>query len=153
MKNILIPFIALILSVNAYAQKPNKEKMKALKVAHITEELDLTAKEAQSFWPIYNEHEEARFKLRDNSVRNRLEELATSTSKTEITESEAKELLEKMSKIEETKYKLEKDYYKKLSSVLSSKKILKLFEADLSFRRKMIKEFKERHRREKFKRN
>ena len=72
-KKILIPVFALLLSVNLYAQKPNKEKVKALKVAHITEQLDLTAKEAQAFWPVYNTNEEANDKLRDNSGLKRLD--------------------------------------------------------------------------------
>ena len=29
--------------------------MKALKTAHITDQLDLTSAEAEKFWPIYNE--------------------------------------------------------------------------------------------------
>ena len=36
----------------------NIPSIKALKVAHITEKLDLTEKEAQQFWPIYNAYDE-----------------------------------------------------------------------------------------------
>ena len=57
------------MSINSFAQKHDKEKIKALKVAHITEQLDLTAKEAQAFWPVYNANEEAHYKLRDNKVK------------------------------------------------------------------------------------
>ncbi|MEJ6791794.1 MAG: sensor of ECF-type sigma factor [Lacinutrix sp.] len=146
MKNILIPIIALLLSVSAYAQKPNKEKMKALKVAHITEELDLTAKEAQAFWPIYNAHEEANDKLIKNSDLKRLENIDG------ITEDEAKAHLDKIVQMEISRQKIQKEYYSKLSAVLSSKKILKLMNTERSFRRKMIKEFKERHRGDKSKR-
>ena len=149
MKTILIPFFALLLSINSLAQKPDKEKIKALKVAHITEQLDLTAKEAQAFWPVYNANQEVHYKLRHNKVRNRLEELSSPESETKITETEAKELLEKISKIEDDNYQTEKEYYQKLSSILSSTKILKLKFAEYSFRSKMIKEFKSRHKGEK----
>jgi hypothetical protein len=145
MKNILIPFLALLLSVNAYAQKPDKEKVKALKIAHITEQLDLTAKEAQVFWPIYNANDEASDKLREDSGLKRLENID------DISETEAKAHLDKIVKMELSRQKLQKEYYSKLSTVLSSKKILKLMNAEHSFRRKMIKEFKERHRGEKSK--
>ncbi|WP_034059467.1 hypothetical protein [Lacinutrix jangbogonensis] len=144
-KILLIPIIALLLSINSYAQKSHKEKIDALKVAHITEQLDLTAKEAQVFWPIYNANEEARFKLRDNKVRNQLGKLCNSLSDTEITETEAKELLNQISIIEENKHKLQKEYLAKLNTVLTSKKILKLMNAERTFKRKMLKEFKERH--------
>src|SRR5687768_7964578 len=33
----------------------SKEKIEAMKVGYITQKLDLTSKEAQSFWPVYNE--------------------------------------------------------------------------------------------------
>lgn len=138
-KKTLIPVFALLLSVNLYAQKPNKEKVKALKVAHITEQLDLTAKEAQAFWPVYNANEEANNKLRDNSGLKRLENFDN------VTEAEAKAHLDKIVTMELSRQQLQKEYFTKLSDILSSKKILKLMYAEKTFRRKMIQEFKERH--------
>jgi len=139
-KIILIPIFALLLSVNSYAQKPDKEKVKALKVAHITEQLNLTAKEAQAFWPIYNANDEANTKLRENSGLKRIENID------EISETEAKVYLDKIVKKEIKRQEIQKEYYTKMSAILSSKKILKLMNAERTFRRKMIKEFKERHR-------
>jgi len=144
-KKTLIPVFALLLSVNLYAQKPNKEKVKALKVAHITEQLDLTAKEAQAFWPVYNANEEANNKLRDNCGLKRLENFDN------VTEAEAKAHLDKIVTMELSRQQLQKEYFTKLSDILSSKKILKLMYAEKTFRRKMIQEFKERHRGEKSK--
>ena len=47
--------ITLLLTMNVVAQSPEKrERIKALKVAFITEKLELTESEAQKFWPIYN---------------------------------------------------------------------------------------------------
>ena len=37
----------------------NKEKLKAHKIAFITDRLQLTPAEAEKFWPVYNEHEAA----------------------------------------------------------------------------------------------
>ena len=43
---------------NAYAQEHNKhERIKALKVSFITEKLELSATEAEKFWPIYNTYD------------------------------------------------------------------------------------------------
>lgn len=142
-KIILIPVFAFLLSVNTYAQKEKKEKVKALKIAHITEQLDLTEKEAQVFWPIYNTYEEANAKLRENSGLKRLENIDVAS------EVEAKIHLDRVIKMELSKQKLQQDYYTKLKTILSSKKVLKLMNAERTFRHKMIKEFKDRHRREK----
>lgn len=40
------------------------ERIKAFKVAFITEKLDLTPKEAQGFWPIYNKYSDDSDKIR-----------------------------------------------------------------------------------------
>ncbi|MEB8347550.1 hypothetical protein OO010_15985, partial [Flavobacteriaceae bacterium KMM 6898] len=57
-KNIATLVLLLLITVVSFAQdRPDREKIKALKVAFITERLDLSSKEAQLFWPIYNEHE------------------------------------------------------------------------------------------------
>ena len=44
-------------SLSAQVNKESREKIKTLKIAYITEQLNLTAKEAQDFWPIYNTYD------------------------------------------------------------------------------------------------
>ncbi|MDX1278952.1 hypothetical protein [Oceanihabitans sediminis] len=143
MKTTYILLFSLLFSLNTFAQDHDKEKVRALKVAHITEQLELTAKEAQEFWPIYNANLEAYDKLYNKSKE------ARKAIPENVTETEAKEHLEIRLKLYEDKYKLQRDYYAKLSKVLSSKKILKLIEADRSFKHKMIEQFKQRHKGEK----
>ena len=56
MKNkFIFPILFLLMASISFAQgfRDKKEKVKALKVAYITEQLDLTTEEAQKFWPIY----------------------------------------------------------------------------------------------------
>ena len=47
--------VASLFSVTAKAQ--DGEKIKALKIAFITQKLQLTPEEAQKFWPIYDQYE------------------------------------------------------------------------------------------------
>ena len=56
----LIPILVLLIGLSGYAQRDGRmnERIKAQKVAFITEKLSLTAEEAQQFWPIYNAFEE-----------------------------------------------------------------------------------------------
>ena len=60
MKRLIIPILTLFICFNAYSQRDGKmqERIKAQKVAFITERLDLSSKEAQKFWPIYNAFED-----------------------------------------------------------------------------------------------
>ena len=70
MKKVFSVLCALmVLSIGAFAQGPQgprrgadngwRERVRAEKVAFLTEEIDLTESEAQVFWPIYNEIQKA----------------------------------------------------------------------------------------------
>ncbi|WP_179317013.1 Spy/CpxP family protein refolding chaperone [Winogradskyella undariae] len=130
----------LLFSVSLFAQKIDREKIKALKIAHITEKLDFTKTEAQKFWPIYNANENAENELREKSMTRRKEKKAENLS-----ESEAKTLLLDMEKTEIQKTDLNSKYLKELLSILPAKKIIKLYQAEHSFRKKMFEEYKKRH--------
>ena len=74
MKKVISVLCALmVLSISAFAQGPQgpqgprrggdngwRERVRAEKVAFLTEEIDLTESEAQVFWPIYNEIQKGR---------------------------------------------------------------------------------------------
>ena len=70
MKKVISVLCALVvLSMSAFAQGPQgprrgadngwRERVRAEKVAFLTDEIDLTESEAQVFWPIYNEIQKA----------------------------------------------------------------------------------------------
>lgn len=144
MKTLHILLLTLFVSVSVFAQKPVREKIIALKIAHITEQVDLTKEEAQKFWPIYNANEDARNKLREqSSVKRKNKKIE------ELTESEAKMFLLDMEKIEKQKVELQSKLLNQLFEILPAKKIIKLYQAERSFKQKMFEEYKKRHSKEK----
>ena len=140
MKTLHTILLTLFVTVSVFAQRPDREKIKTLKIAHITEQLDSTKSEAQKFWPIYNANEEAKNKLRTESNNRRKEKDADN-----LTESEAKSLLLDMEKIEKQKVELQSKLLKELLEILPAKKIIKLYQAERSFKHKMFEEYKKRH--------
>jgi len=62
MKTHKMIFLFVLLTTSfSFAQpllKHKKEQIKALKVAYITEELNLNSEEAAKFWPLYNAFED-----------------------------------------------------------------------------------------------
>ena len=55
------------LQAQEYNREKRTEKIQSLKIAFITQKLDLTADEAQRFWPVYNRYEtEIRQVMTDN---------------------------------------------------------------------------------------
>ncbi|WGD34976.1 hypothetical protein [Olleya sp. YS] len=140
MKKHIITLLFLWIAFGAFAQNDNqREKLKALKIAHITEQLDLTKKEAQVFWPIYNAHEEKLNTLRKESFDKRKE-----INVDELSEDEAKKMLLNMLNTEKQKQELESKYVNDLLAVLPATKVISLFKAERSFKRKMIEEFRGR---------
>lgn len=140
MKAIHSLMLILFVSASVFAQHPDREKIKALKIAHITEQVSLTKEEAQKFWPIYNANEDAEHQLRVKSSERRKEKAAE-----DLTESEAKALLLNMVSTEKDKAELRSKFLNELLEVLPAKKIVALVQAEKSFRYKMIEEYKARH--------
>ncbi|WP_458625891.1 hypothetical protein [Winogradskyella sp. PC D3.3] len=140
MKIIHTLLLTLFVCASVFAQRPNREKIKALKIAHITDQMDLTETEAQKFWPIYNANEDAENKLRERSSNRR-----KSKNPDELSEDEARLLLLDMENIEKQKVELQSKLLKDLFEILPAKKIIKLYQAEHSFKQKMFEEYKKRH--------
>ena len=140
----LLPILLFLITTSIFAQQNRGDRhkeIKVLKIAFITEKLDLTEDEAQKFWPIYNAHEEEKHKHFESSMKKRKD-----LDIEKLSESEAEALLKEMQANEEAKVKSEKAFIEKLSKVISYKKIVKLMHAERTFKRKMIEEFRGRHR-------
>jgi hypothetical protein len=125
--------------MNVVAQSPEKrERIKALKVAFITEKLELTESEAQKFWPIYNTFEENMHKFRKDFYKNRKTDVAN------ISEQEAKTILNDMIKTENEKNQLKEKFMNDLLKVIPAKKIIKLKITEDEFNKQMLEQYKKR---------
>ena len=140
MKKIFTLILVLIIANFSFGQgfKEKKEKIKALKVAFITEKLNLTTEEAQKFWPIYNAFDEKQFEIRHNKKRESLEGIDN------LSEKEAQSLIAEMQSHEEEMYQLKKKFIADLQKVLPAKKIILLKKTEDEFNRKLLREFRER---------
>lgn len=140
LKKILLVSVLLLTSTIFYGQRrPDKEKIKSLKVAFITERLDLSSNEAQAFWPVYNEYEKNREALRQKErtqIRHKIK------SADELSEKQAADLLEKYISFEDEEEALDKAFLKKVSSVISAKKTLLLLRSEEEFKRQLIKQYR-----------
>ncbi|MFC4721267.1 hypothetical protein ACFO5O_02955 [Geojedonia litorea] len=135
---VLACFFTFTAFVNAQ-DKGRGERIKALKVAFITERLELSENEAQKFWPIYNSFEESYHKLRKQAYDKRKKENLESLS-----EEEAKTLLTEMSVIENQKHKLREQFTKDLLKAIPAKKIILLKATEDAFNKRMFEEYKKR---------
>lgn len=128
----------MFLTYNAHTQehRSKEERIKALKLAFITEELALTPEQSQGFWPLYNE------------LQGKLKELRRAHKKKRdfdsMSDHEIEVFLDKHLKIEEDKIKLQRAYIQKFKKVISLQQIVKLTRAEHHFRKELLKRSRER---------
>ena len=147
MKKVISVLCALVvLSMGAFAQGPQgprrgadngwRERVRAEKVAFLTEEIDLTESEAQVFWPIYNEIQKSQ---RDGfeAVKNAYDALAKG-----VEEKKSGKEMEKLVKAyidaKEKNEGLETKYLNKLLKVLPADKVARYYVAEEKFRHQQI---------------
>ena len=136
--------VFLLVSAISFAQNQRgRERIKSLKVAFITERLNLSTEEAQVFWPLYNEHEaniEAIKRRERREIRSQLQDFEY------LSEAEADKLLGKMIDLETEKHRLNAAYIKRMSDVISPKKTFMLIRAEEDFKKRLLKEIQQRRK-------
>ena len=120
------------------------EKFKALKVAFITEKLDLSAKEAQGFWPIYNKYSDDSEKVRQTQREEYRQNVKRGENINNLGDEVAEKFVASFLSTEEEQLQLKKKLVKDLKSIISSKKVWRLIRAEDEFKQRMIEEYKKR---------
>jgi hypothetical protein len=123
------------------------EKFKALKVAFITEKLDLSPKEAQGFWPIYNKYSDDSNKIRQIQREEYRQNVKRGESLNDLGDEVSEKFVTSFLSTEEDQLQLKKKLVKDLKSVISSNKVWRLIRAEDEFKQKMIEECKRRRER------
>ncbi|WP_165749002.1 hypothetical protein [Cellulophaga sp. Z1A5H] len=140
----IIPLTLLMFACAfSFGQQKDWDKIRTLKVAFITERLNLSSKEAQTFWPIYNEYQTKREELYvkgHEEIRKKFDESE------KLSESDSAKLLDKYLLYENEEEALEQTYLKKIEKVISSKKTLLLIRSEGDFKRKLIKQYRDKHK-------
>ncbi|NQU85248.1 MAG: hypothetical protein HQ541_05760 [Mariniphaga sp.] len=142
--SVILVVFAFISTANAQRRGPSEEeseKFRAKKISFLTEQLELTPKEAEKFWPIYNQAEkenwEAQTKRRE--IENRVQK-----ENGNLTDKEIIALTKEMVETHKAEALVREKYNKKYLDVLPPKKILKLYQAEHQFLRQMLREFRNR---------
>jgi hypothetical protein len=142
--SVILLCMITIQSVNAQQKTPPPQKKKdmieAQKVAYITQQLNLTPKESQTFWPIYNEYQD---KLRElnKTHRSKMQHYATLENPTE---KQAEEIVDAQIIHEQNLLDIKKVYLIQYKAVLSAVKIVKLNKAEADFKKFLLKQLKEK---------
>jgi len=153
----LMLIVAITSATSSYSQKGNKidiDRVRSHKIAFITNKLNLTAKEAQVFWPVYNAHDKLMSEYRRdeiNAVKMVVKDLErpylSKKNFDNISEDEAKKIYRIVTDLRNKTHQEKQNYMSKLTTILSYKKILKLQASEREFRKELFRKLKQTRRR------
>lgn len=126
-------------STSGQEQKQSRyEQIQSAKIAFFTTELELSPKEAEDFWPIYNNF----WKEREKSYRKiqgNLKNIGKAISGEEkLSDAELKSLMEKYISEFSNEGDIYKNYHAQFLRILPQEKVAKIYVAEEKFRVKMI---------------
>lgn len=145
---LLLAALAPAIAAPLHAQKddmppPSEERLKEIKAqksAYLTTKLELTADEAQRFWPIYNEYD-----AQQDVLRKEMHEMHRSTREgAELTEAQATALIDKALANRQKELDLERTYSERFKKSIGAVKTVRLEQAERDFHREVLRRMKER---------
>lgn len=135
-------FIYILLTIafssTAWAQPGNKEKIEAAKIGFISERLELTTKQAQAFWPMYNE-----YSAKKKEIRKAINQLKIENSDNE-TDAEILDDIKKINLYKQREVDIEKEYVDKFLTVITPKQLAALYKAEKQFTKILLDKLKDK---------
>ncbi|MFZ4455363.1 MAG: hypothetical protein ACOYOT_04000 [Bacteroidales bacterium] len=144
MKKIVALLVCLLISlptIFSQNEEPQRKKhfdienFKAQKMAYLIREVGITPEESAQLFPIYNEMQQKRFKLK-MEARHKAKAIFNNQN---ATNDECLKVIDDVLDNEIEVATLEKTYYQKFKKILSPQKLLKLKRADLMFAQEVLK--------------
>jgi hypothetical protein len=115
--------------------------VEAMKIAFLTNKLNLTAKEAQLFWPLYNEYSQKMDVLR-RAKKSEYDEIKSKNSTP--TDKEIESYMEEVFLTKQKELDLQKEYYNKYVKILPIKKVAQLYRAENQFKKELLRIIKDK---------
>jgi len=140
MKNIIFILLLTLAAGTTQAQAPG-EHIEALKISYITRALELTPKEAQNFWPLYNEYQD---KLEALKKERRAATIEKWKKDRDLNDEEIEEALNQYLAYNRKELELQEEYIEKFKKVLPVRKVAKLIVAEERFKLVLLQELKKR---------
>ena len=128
------------MQVNAQRDGDRHERIQAMKIAYITERLELSPAEAEKFWPVYNDYNSKKAKVLQDIRRVRRHYIENHEN---MNEEEHLELLEKFIKLQKEDADLLPSYQEKFIEVLPPKKVMKLYIAEIQFKNYLLQKLRD----------
>lgn len=144
--------LLLLATLVTYSQDAEDriERIKALRIAYISDKLQLTPDEAQKFWPIFNQFDDRQSELQKQK-RQLMMKLRPANAST-LSEKESAKLMEEDERLENDIQNSRRQLVKELQGVIPNQKILMLRQIEVEFKQKLLKQIQKRREGGRFRR-
>jgi septal ring factor EnvC (AmiA/AmiB activator) len=132
----------MILSTSVvHAQNPNRERLNAYRIAFFTQKLNLTPKEAEKFWPVYNDYQE-----RKNNIQQERTQMNRTFNQNagSMTDKELTDLGDKYIGLEVQEAVLSQGFYNNMKEILPPAKIFRYYQAENQYKLLLLNELQNR---------
>ena len=133
--------MVLTITLVSFSQT-EEDKIEKLRIAFLTEELDLSVEDGQKFWPIYNDHQTIKKQI-DSETKAMMKKMKKSEKPNDA---EVRQSIDEMSDLKLSAVKSEIEYLTQSLEVLGGEKTLKLINSEKEFRRRVLKRLRESRR-------
>lgn len=140
----IVTILLFLLSLATFAQDIGKrvDRIKALRVAYISDKLDLTPEEAQKFWPVFNQFDDKHFELQRQ--KKQLMQKLRPENTASLSEKETAKLMDQDEQLETDIQNNRRQLNKDLQGVIPNQKILMLKQIEIEFKSKLLQQMKNR---------
>jgi len=145
MNTIKISFLVLLFSGSLLAQSggghgENRERIEAMRVGYLTEQMNLTPEEAQVFWPVYNTYrDELKKVMHPEGKKQRPAHHISDEELSKMNDEEVRQMLMAEMKKQKEMVNLHEKYFLEFTKVIPVKKVALLYKAEREFQRKLMR--------------
>lgn len=146
-KNIILILVAILgfvsFKTKAQDEDDKNDKVESLKIAFITDKLNLTSAEAKTFWPVFNEFTDEMKKVKKKEKENML----SFKAKANPTDQESDKFITDHLSSKQAELDITRKYINEFKKVLPGKKVARLLTLEQEFKQQLLQKLKERRER------
>ena len=117
------------------------DKIKSLKIAFITERLNLSSEEAAIFWPVYNEHEATLEELR---IRERTEMRGRLRNFQNMSDQQIRSLMDEYLDLQNERNQKNVAFLERMADLIGARKTFLLIKAEDDFKKRLLQQIQQR---------
>jgi len=140
MRYLMVAFFIIASWQFGFAQQRDiQARLQSAKIGIITERLNLSSKQAQTFWPLYNELNSKKKELKIELAKAKID-----IQHSELNDENANAIIELYLNNQQKEVDLDREYMEKFKEVITPKQVVQLIKVEEDFKKMILQKLRER---------